>query len=187
MFVSFNSMTNLYKYKPLKFGFIVLCPNLNLGHLTNTISSININFPEAKTVIILPSNCKKEDLDTASSFKKSYKGGKTIAAMINAGMTHTLCNEWNFILFSKGWVRNRIDIKYSYFVENEQDILFPIINRNLTFAYSDMNGLFIHKKSFQDIGDFPDMDPLDSSKIIWASNAIQKGYRFKGIIGGKVF
>lgn len=180
-------MSNLYKYKHLKIGFVVLCPNLNIGHLRNTISSIDIYFPEAKTVVILPTHCTKEDLDNISKLKKTHKGGKTTASMINVGVGHALCNEWNFLLFSRGWIRNRLDIKYSYFVENEKDILFPIINRNLNFATSDINGLFIHKKSFQDIGDFPDMESLETSKLIWANTAIQKGYKFKGIVGAKVF
>lgn len=175
-------MSNLYKYKQLKFGFIILCPNVNIGHLRNTISSTDIYFPEAKVVIVLPSNCKKEDLETASKLKKSYKGGKTTASMINTGMDHAPCSEWNFLLFSKGWVRNRIDIKYSYFVDDEKDILFPIINKNMNFSEADINGLFLHKKAFQDIGNFPDMESLDTSKLFWASGAIKKGYKFKGIV-----
>lgn len=179
-------MSNLYQYKYLKFGFIVLCPNLNIGHLRNTISSIDIYFPEAKVAIVLPGSCKKEDLEATSKLKKSYKGGKTIASMINTGMDHG-SGEWNFLLFSKGWIRSRIDIKYSYFVESEKDILFPIINKNISFSEADINGLFLHKKAFQDIGDFPDMESLDMSKLIWANGAIKKGYKFKGIVGGKVF
>jgi hypothetical protein len=180
-------MNTLYKYKPLKFGFIVLCPNINIGHLKNTISSIDIYYPEAKAVVIVPSGCKKEDLDDISKIKKTYSGGKTVASMINKGVENSLCPEWNFILFARGWVRNRIDIKYSYFVENEKDILFPIISKNLTFMASDINGLLVHKKTFEDIGDFPDMDSLDSSKLIWANKAIEKNCRFKGIVGAKPF
>ena len=180
-------MSDLYKYKDLKFGFVVLCPNMNTGHLRNTISSIDIYYPDAKTVIILPSDCNKDDFDSISKLKKTYKGGKTVASMINKGMEHGF-PEWNFLLFSKGWIRNRVDIKYSYFIENEMDILFPIINRKLTFDKFDINnGLFMNKKSFKEIGDFPDMNSLDLSKMIWATNAITKGCKFKGIVGGKLF
>jgi hypothetical protein len=182
----FNSMSNLYQYKSRKFGFIVLCPNMNTGHLRNTISSIDIYYPDAKTVVILPSDCNKDDYDAVAKLKKTYKGGKTVSSMLNKGIEHGP-SEWHFILFSRGWVRNKIDIKYSYFVENEMDILFPIINRNLTFVSADINGMFINKKSFQDIGDFPDMESLDSSKVIWASKAIKQGYKFKGIVGAKPF
>lgn len=181
-------MSNLYQYKYLNFGFIVLCPNINIGHLKNTISSMDICFPEAKSVIVLPSSCSKEELESASKFKKSYKGGKTTASMINIGLSHAPCSEWNFLIFCKGWIKNRIDIKYSYFIENEKDILFPIVNRNLNFAEADINnGLLLHKKSYREVGDFPDMTSLDDSKLIWATRAIQCGYRFKGIVGGKVF
>lgn len=179
-------MGNLYKYKDLKYGFIILCPNLNIGHLKDAISSIDIYYPEAKTVIVLPGHCKKEDIETISKLKKIHKGDETIASMINTGIKHA-CHEWNFILFSKGWVKNKIDIKYSYFIESEKDILFPIINRNLNFAQADVNGMFVHYKSFQDIGDFPDMKDLYISKLIWANKAIEKGYKFKGIVGAKSF
>jgi hypothetical protein len=179
-------MSELYKYKDLKYGFIILCPNLNTGHIRNTIGSTDICYPDAKTVVIVPTDCNKEDLESLSKLKKTYKGGKTIASMINAGMKHASI-EWNFILFPKGWIKSRIDIKYSYFVESEKDILFPIVNRKLTFDKADINGLFIHKKAFQDIGDFPDMDNLDISKLIWTTNAIEKGYKFKGIVGAKPF
>lgn len=178
-------MSNLYKPKSLKVGFIILCPNLNIGHLKNTISSTEVHFPEAKVVVVLPDNCKKEDLTSTS--KKAYKGGKTTASMINIGMKHAPCNEWNIILLSKGWFTNRIDIKYSYFVESEKDILFPIVNRNLTIADADINGLMIHKKTFEDIGDFPDINSLELSKVFWASKALIKGYKFKGVVGAKPF
>lgn len=179
-------MGSLYKYKNLKFGFIILCPNLNIGYLKNTISSIDIYYPEAKAIVVLPGHCKKEDIETISRLKKTCKAGKTIASMINTGINHA-CHDWNFILFSKGWIKNRIDIKYSYFIESEKDILFPIINRNLTFSQADINGMFVHYKSFQDIGEFPDMESLDISKLIWANKAIQKDYKFKGIVGAKPF
>jgi len=181
------SMKTLYRYKPLDFGFIVLCPNLNIGHLKNTIHSLDIYYPDAKVVVVLPGSCQKDEFESVSKLKKTFKGGKTTASLINKGIENTPCGAWNFILFSKGWVRNRLDIKYSYFVENDKDILFPIINKNLTFVASDINGMFIHAKTHQDIGDFPDMDSLDSSKIIWATRAIGKGCRFKGIVGAKPF
>ncbi len=180
-------MSNLYKYKPLKFGFIILCPSLNIGHLKNTVSSTDICFPEAKVAIVLPANCKKEEFDDVSKLKKTYKGGKTVASMINTGVENAPCKDWNFLLFPKGWIKSRVDIKYSYFVENEKDILFPVINRNLNFIEADINGLFFHKKSFEDAGPFPDTESLDTSKLIWATKAIKAGYHFKGIIGGRVF
>lgn len=174
-------MGNLYKYKNLNHGFIILCPDLNIGHLKNTITSIGVYYPDAKVIAVLPENCKKEDLNVS---KKTYAGGTTIASMINTGMKNA-SQGWHFIIFSKGWVRGKVDIKYSYFVENEQDILFPIVNRKLNFDQA--NGMFINKTSFQDIGDFPDTNSLDTSKLLWANKAIEKGYKFKGIVGGRIF
>lgn len=182
------NMNTLYKYKPLEFGFIIICPNLNIGHLKNTISSIDIYYPQAKTLVVLPGLCKKEELDSISRLKKAIKGGKTVTSLVNKGMENSPSPAWNFLLYSKGWLRTpKLDIKYSYFVETEKDILFPIVNRNLTFIASDINGLLIHKKTFEEVGDFPDIDSLDSSKVIWATKAINSGCKFKGIVGANPF
>ena len=188
MFALFNSMSNLYKYKDLKLGIVILCPSLNIGHLRNTVISTDTYYPSVKTTIVLPDNCNTIDLETSSKLKQTYKAGRTIASMINCGMKHTLCDEWNFIIFSNGWMRSKVDIKYSYFIENEKDILFPITNhKNINFADVDINGLLIQQKTFEHIGDFPDMENLYLSKLIWSSKAILKGCKFKGVVGAKIF
>jgi hypothetical protein len=167
---------------------VILCPNLNIGHLRNTVTSANIYYPDASIVIILPDNCNETDLDTSSKLKQTYKAGKTIASMINCGIKYTLCPEWNFIIFSKGWMRNKMEIKYSYFVENEKDILFSITNhKHLNFADVDINGLLVQQKTFKNIGDFPDIENFQLSKLIWATKAMEKGCKFKGIVGAKIF
>ncbi len=181
-------MNNLYKYKPLELGIIIICPNSNIGHLKNTISSANVYYPNNKISIILSANCDKEDLEKSSKLKKTYKGGVSLSSMINCGVKNAPCPEWNFIIICKGWIRSRLDIKYSYFIENEKDILFPVTNFKLTnFADTDLNGLLIHKQAFHDIGDFPDIESLDISKLIWINTAIEKQYRFKGVVGAKIF
>jgi len=181
-------MNNLYKYKPLELGIIILCPNLNISNLKNTISSADVYYTNNKISVILPENCNKEDLEKFSKLKKTYKCGINLSSMINCGIKNAPCPAWNFIFICKGWMRSRIDIKYSYFIENEKDILFPVTNFKLTnFSDTDINGLLIHKQSFDDIGDFPDEENLDISKLIWINKAMEKGYKFKGIVGAKIF
>ena len=181
-------MSNLYKYKDLKLGIIVLCPNINIGHLRNTINSIDTHYPNLETIIILPENCSEDNMKIVSKFRKSFKGGKTVSSMINCGLSHAPCNDWNMLIFSKGWLKNRIDIKYSYFVEAETDILFPITNHKTTnFIEENISMLMVHKKSFKKIGEFPNIDNLEISKLIWATKAIEKKCTFKGIVGGKCF
>jgi len=171
----------LYKYKNLKYGFVIICADCKIGCIKNTINSITTLYPTAKTVAVLADSCKQEDFDDMAKLKPTYRGGKQLSSMINAGMQHS-CDDWNFIIMSKGWLQSRIDIKYSYFIESEKDILFPIINRKLNFIDADLDGIFIHKKSFADIGEFIDTESLEVSKTIWSSSAVEKGYKFKGII-----
>ena len=45
----------------------------------------------------------------------------------------------------------------------------------------------LNGKTFEEVGEFPDMDSLDSSKLIWANKAIDKGCKFKGIVGARPF
>lgn len=181
-------MNNLYKYKPIELGIIILCPISNLGNLKNTISSADVYYTNNKKIIILPDGCNKEELDKSSKLKKTYKGGNSLSSMINCGIQNAPCPEWNFIFMCKGWMRSRVDIKYSYFIENEKDILFPVTSFKSThFTDTEVNGLLIHKKAFKDIGNFPEMESLETSKLIWISNAMEKGYKFKGVVGAKIF
>jgi hypothetical protein len=175
----------MYKYKNLRYGFVIICADCKIDCLKNTINSITTLYPTAKTVAVLADNCKQEDFDDIAKLEPTYRGGIQLSSMINAGMRHS-CDEWNFIIISKGWLRGRIDTKYSYFIESEKDILFPILNRKLNFIDADLNGMFIHKKSFVDIGEFINTKSLEVSKTIWSFSAVEKGYRFKGIVGAYI-
>ncbi len=172
----------LYKHKNYDYGFIILCPNGNIGHLRNTISSIELYYPSTPVLVILPESCELVSLNV-----NTLIGGKTIPSMINVGMKATSCKEWNFIIITNGWMRNHIDLKYSYFIENKQDIFYPILTKKINFIDSDINGMLIHKSTFNKVGPFPDMESIKDSKLIWANKAIEKGFKFKGIVGARVF
>ncbi len=179
-------MYKLYQYKNLNCGFIVLCPNCNLGQLKSTINSIGSYYKETNAVIIMPNDCKKDAINESSKLATTYTSNNNLAAMINTGMSNA-CSEWNFIILAKGWLRSRLDIKYSYFIESQKDILFPIIGRKLNFFESELHLILIHKKSFKDIGQFPIANLFETSKLMWTGKALEKGYRFKGVVGGKAF
>jgi hypothetical protein len=175
-------MFKLYEFKPYNYGFVVLCPNCNIGHLKNTISSIELYYPQNKMVVVLPDSCKKENLSA-----KTLSGGSTVSSLINAGMKSAPCKEWNFIIVTSGWMKHKIDIKYSYFIESETDVLYPVLSKVNNFIDADINGMLIHKKTFDAIGEFPDTNSIRNSKLIWANKALQQGSKFKGIIGARIF
>jgi hypothetical protein len=158
-------MYKLYQYKSIKCGFIVLCSSSNIGQLKSTTNSIKAYYPNSEITVV---------------------EGSSSTSMINKGLKESKCNEWNFIIPAGGWIKSRIDIKYSYFIESNKDILFPVLKtRSINYNFmSHDNGMMIHKEAFTDIGEFPDGN---DSKLIWATTAIEKGYKFKGVIGGRFF
>lgn len=178
-------MYKLYHYKEIKYGFIVLCPDCNIGYLKNTIKSIDTLYPKAKSVVVLSESCKDSDFAEISKIKKTYKGNGIIS-MLNTGFKHG-DDAWNFVVLTKGWIKNKLDIKYSWFIESEKDVLFPIVNRKLNFVEADINGALIHKKTFLEVGEFPDIKSVEVSKLFWTTKAIEKGCKFKGVIGARVF
>jgi len=171
-------MYKLYQYKPIEIGFVILCSNNNVGQLKLTINSIKAYYPDNEITIIISNTCEE--------YPKAIRGGSTFESMINKGLKESKCNEWNLITVAGGWIKSRIDIKYSYFIESTKDILFPILKTKSIHCnfMNNNNGMMIHKKAFADIGEFLDDD---DSKLFWATTAIEKGYRFKGIVGGRLF
>jgi hypothetical protein len=83
-------------------------------------------------------------------------------------------------------MRARLNDKFSLFVENERDILFPIAEGKTNFIDGTLNGLFIHKEAFKEVGKMEADGPLAECKAAWAERAVTKGYRFKAIIGSKI-
>lgn len=166
----------MYSHKPINVGFIILCPNCNIGQLTTTISSIKHSYPNSPYHCVLPEHCHPDDL------KSHVKGGKTITSLINAGMSPPPCDEWNFIIMAGNWVKKLLDKKYAYFMESEKDIFFPIVEKKMNFVDGTMNGILIHRKAFQDIGFFANNSPMEVCKLMWAIDAIDKGYQFKAIL-----
>ena len=56
-----------------------------------------------------------------------------------------------------------------------------------------MNGIFIHRKLFDEVGDFPSgemqkagVSDIELAKLFWANDAIDKGAKFKAIVGMRV-
>lgn len=179
-------MQKLYVHKIIKFGFVVLCPNNNFGHIKTTTSSIKNNYPEAKYICTVPETCHDDEVKEIKKLCPCYKGGSTITSIINAGMQNAPCKEWNFIVMGGSWVRGLLNKKMSYFIEGEKDILFPIVDRKMYFVDATINGILIHKKAFDEIGLFSNDNPLEICKLMWADEAIEKGYRFKAVLGASI-
>lgn len=176
-------MQKLYMRKPLNYGFVIICPNSNIGQIKTTTNSVKHNYQTDKYICVVPEDCHADDLKEMNKLSRTIKGGDTITSLINAGMDKTLCPEWNFIVIAGTWVRANLDRKYSYFVESEKDILFPIVDRQTNFVDGSINGFLIHKKAWIDIGHMPSNNPLEICKLVWAINAVDTGHKFKAVLG----
>lgn len=162
-------MHKLYQPKELKFGFILLCPNSTLKNLNLTQKIIRNSY-----------NCNYFCVSN-EEIPGHIRSGPSLAEMINAGLKHTTF-EWNLLFLPNKPLDKFLNHKYSLFIENEKDIIYPIVNRKLNFIDSVFNGVFLHKNVIKDVGEFPCIKNFDTAKLFWATLAMERGYRFKGIV-----
>lgn len=167
----------------LDWGFIIICADSNHINLENTINSIrskydNISITCVYSEEIKDLNCKKTNIN----FVKSIAN---YAAMINSGISEAV-NDWNIIFISGTYVRKNLTKKYSMFIENESDVLFPNDIRKSNFVDGTINGLCIHKDFYKKVGRFNEScEKLEHSKSEWGYTAVCYGAKFKAICSVK--
>jgi hypothetical protein len=175
----------MYSHKNLKCGFVILCPEHNVSLLKCTMKSIQCRYPN------LPMICATDNSATAADIKEmkvicpTFKGKSTFSSLINTGMKNAPA-EWNFILCAGVTVDWKMDDRFAYFTESEKDILFPIVEKKTNFVDATLNGLFINKKTWKEVGNMENEGTLEECKILWATKAIEKGVKFKAIAGSKI-
>ena len=176
----------------LDIGIIVLCPDRNIGGLKNTVASVTHHCWNRECIGIVGNDATKEELAEMGEICPSYKGKDTITSLVNKGMRH-LKHEWGFIIFGGSRVQHFLERKFTTFANYENEILFPIVERRCNFVDGSFNGVLINKKFFKTVGKFPEADlqkeginDFEMAKLFWAIDAIEKGAKFKGIIGMRV-
>ena len=176
----------MYSHKDLKCGFVILCPERAIGLLKTTANSIKSRYGSD-----LPFICATDNSATTEVMKEmkaicpTYKGKSTFSSLINVGMKHAPA-EWSFLVCAGATVRWKMDQRFAYFVENEKDILFPISDGKTNFVDGTLNGVFINKKTWKEVGEMSDEGSLEEIKLFWALDAIDKGVKFKAIAGSKI-
>lgn len=176
-------MQRLYQYKQIQYGFIIISPDANQGRVKTTISSLRHNYPEAAILCTTPEDSHPDNVKEIKRLCPCKFGGKTITSLINAGLAEPPCCEWNFVVVAGTWVRGNLDKKFSLFIESNKDILFPIADRKTSFVDGTINGILLHQKTFEEIGPMGSDNPLPICKMMWTLDAIEKGCRFKAILG----
>ena len=185
----------LHRFKTLNYGFVILSPDKNIGRIKTTINSLKRYGPKDYTcVVTCPKNTKPVEYQEIKTVCPCHRGKNSITSLINKGLQKGH-KEWNLFMFEGSVYKKGVAEKYMRFVESEKDILFPIVmdydrrgnvvNTHSTFNDSSINGLFIHHNAFKEIEPFGD-NPLEIERILWANEAIEKGYKFKAILGTKI-
>lgn len=135
---------------------------------------------------------QKEELTEMIGICNTVKAGNTITSLINCGMKHSDA-EWNVIVFAGSWLRTSLLYKAKTFIKSDRDVLFPVVDWKSNFVDGSMNGIVLHRKMFEDAGDFPEgemqkagVSDIEMAKLFWSVNAIDKGAIFKAIVGMRV-
>lgn len=174
----------MYNYKSVPFGFVVLFYEFNFRNLRATIRSIKGLCPNSPIKIVIPYDTSEHIRKEASGFAPVVVGKMTHTSLINIGVKNSE-SDWNFILYSGSNLKYRFFHKYSYFLEDEKDILFPIVDSKYKFFEATLNGLFLNKKFFSKVGDFEE-DEIYLSKLDWEDRAIRLGGKFKALMGVRI-
>lgn len=179
------SMENSTALTDTNFGVVILCPDANSGGLKTTTNSIKVEFSGVNYVAIVGNNAHIENVKSLEKYCRVCYGGKTITSLIDKGVTE-LQADWRLVIMSGSLVRYNVVKKYRMFAKSEKDILYPVIDRKYLFYEASINGIFMSKSAYDDIGAFGDNIPdLKETKLIWATKALEKKYRFKAIVGGR--
>lgn len=175
----------LYTHKDLKCGFVILCPDHAVKLLESTANSIKNRYSGVPFVCATDETANTQDLKEMRLICPTYKGKGTFSSLINTGMKHAPA-DWNFIVCAGVTIRSKLDQKFSFFVSSEKDILFPIAENKTYFVDGTLNGIFMHKKTFKEVGDWDEHKDLCMVKTFWALEAIDKGCVFKAIANSKI-
>lgn len=173
-------------------GFLILGPDRNIAGLKNTLGSIRNLEHKKASIYVVGNDANDEDLEAFNEHCPSYKGGSTITSLVNKGMKK-IQSEWACFVFAGSRIPYDIERKWDCFCKDESDVLYPLVEKKYNFVDGTFNGVLINKNFFQKVGKFPTatmkkygLNDFEFAKLLWASDALQHGVTFKGILGIRV-
>jgi hypothetical protein len=167
-------------------GVVILCPYCNFAGLRDTYNSIKSELEDTACVAMVGGNASDSDLRDLSRITQVYRGGKTITSLIDVG-AKKLKTDWVITISAGVRIKYNIIKKYGTFLKSNKDILFPVIDRKHLFHEASINGILLSREAIEDVGEFGDeVEDLVSAKLLWAGEALNKGYKFKALVGAKL-
>jgi hypothetical protein len=168
-----------------EFGIVILCPERNLGGLRGTASCCRDQFG-VPFCCIVGDNAKPSEIREMSAYCPVFQGGNTITSLIDVGVNVSKM-PWNLVVMAGSYLRTGMVKKYRYFARSEKEVLYPVIDRKYIFDEASINGIMIHQNAIKEVGEFGSGADLSLVKLHWANKAIEKGYKFKALVGVKFF
>jgi hypothetical protein len=167
----------LYVSKSIDMEICIICIDGDFSKIRKTQKSACFLTKDYKVLGVIPENREPEPIDT-----KIYKGKNCVTSLIDVAIKNVQ-SDWAFIVFAGSVIKKKIDHKLSHYIENENDVLFPVVNRIYDFIRGSMNGILINKSFYAKVGEFGSGNNLQDTKILWADRALQNGVKFKAIVG----
>lgn len=164
---------------------MIISQDNSLSLLKTTVNSIKSRYEDQQYICVASGNATTDDVAAMKQICPTYKGKSTITSLINVGLRHAP-TDWAFIIFAGSMIPQKLNDKFSFFINSEKDILFPVVQGKTNFIDGTWNGLLLNKKTFREVGEFDDSGELFQVKCEWAAKALENGCKFKGIIGIKV-
>lgn len=164
-----------YRAMPMNIGFTVMGFDDDPSKVSTTIKSIQRTYSNVKTLVVVPEEFKKDH-------KGAKVGGNSVTSLINTSMEHAPA-EWNVLVFAGVIIKEKLDQRYSSFMESRLDIFYPLVWGNVSFIDATLNGLAIHRDTFAEVGQFSNDNSLEICKMMWFLDASNKGCKFKAIAG----
>ena len=176
----------MFEIKDLNFGFIILCTDMNLNTLKSTIKSLSKSHSKCPIIAVVPNNTKADILEKMKECAEVFKGKDTITSLMNTGLRNCPA-EWGIFIMAGTWLKIKLANKFSRFIEDETDVLFPIANRIYDFKNATLDGLCINKKTFKKVGSFAEQGPIPKCKEKWSIYASGLcNTKFKAILGAQI-
>lgn len=173
-------------------GFVILCPDRKIGGLKNTLGSIRCHSYNREAICMVGNDATDAELKEFKQICVTHAGDDTITSLINTGIKK-LKHDWACVVFSGSRVPSYIEWKFSTWIKNDTDVLFPVIDRKCDFTTGSFNGVVVNKKFFEKVGDFPTvtmkkygMNDFEFAKMLWAVDAMASGCTFKAIVGMRI-
>ena len=173
----------LYQSVKLDMTIAVLAHEKSLAEIKRTFDSlVNLQFDYKRILCV----SEKSDINSPIFDNTALcKAGNCMTSLIDAACKIAK-TEWLFFVFAGSYMPKNIDNKNSRYAQDYRDVVFPVVNRQWNFIDATMNGLLISKQFHEEVGDFGTGNQLDITKLIWADKAMQKGAKFKAVVGAKL-